>query len=111
MKNDVLNALNKKKQEDGQMQQMDQQIQQMDQQLKEATQQAQKLEAEVKRLNEAKLQMENEKLDFEKELEWFKAKDDSAYKESSLELEKKRVELEGIQLLDDNKNNDEIKND
>lgn len=110
MKKDVLNAIHKKKQEEGQMQQMDQQLQQMDQQLKKASQQAQKLESEVKRLNEMKLQLENEKLDFEKELEWFKAKDDSAYKESSLELEKKRVKLEGLQLLDDNKNNDEIKN-
>lgn len=111
MKNDVLNAIRTKKKEADQVGQMDQQIQQMEQQLKEATEAAKKLQGEVKRLNSAKLQLENEKLDFEKELEWFKAKSDKQIEEGKLEWEKKRVELEAVQLLDNNKNNDEIKND
>jgi hypothetical protein len=48
-------------------------------------------------------------LDHLKELEWFKARTDSAYKEEMLEWEKKRVQLEGLQLLDNDKRNDEVR--
>lgn len=109
MKYEVFSALDKQDQENSQLSQLDQQVQELDQQLKEASGQAQKLEGEVKRLNETKLQLEKDKLDFEKELGWYKAKSEAEYKDDSVQLDKKRVELEAVQLLDDNKNNDEIK--
>lgn len=110
MKYDVFTSINKKKQEDSQVSQLDQQVQDLDKQLKEVTSEAKKLEQQVKQLNEAKLTLEEEKQDYEKEIGWYKAKSDAEYKDSSLELDKKRIELEALQLLDDNKNNDEIKN-
>lgn len=111
MKSDVLNAIRRQKQEANQMQEMDQQMQQMEQQLQEAQKAAEQLQSEVEKLNEAKLQLENEKLDFEKELGWYQARSENNIEKEKLEWEKKRVELEAVQLLDDNKNNDEIKND
>lgn len=110
MKEDVALALAKKKKESNQLGQLSQQVEQLDQQLKQTTSEAQKLQQQVERLNAEKLQLEKDRLQFEKELEWFKAKAESAYNEESLEWEKKRVELEGLQLLDNNSRNDEIKN-
>ena len=102
-------ALKKKKAENDQLGQLNEQVQQLDQELKQTAQEAQKLQAEVKQLNAQKLQLEKEKLDFEKQLEWYKARTDSSYKDQLIELEKRRVQLEGLQLFDDNAKNDEIR--
>lgn len=111
MKEDVKLSLAKKKAENDQLGKMNQQLQQMDQQLKQTTKEAQKLQQEVEQLNSQKLQLEKDKLEFQKQLEWFKAKDLSSYNQEKLEWEKKRVQLEGLQLLDDNHRNNEIRND
>ena len=111
MKEQVKSSSAKKKQEMNQTGQLSQQVEQLNQQLQQTSQEAQKLQQKIDQLNQEKLQLEKEKLDFEKEIGWFKAKDESAYNESKLEWEKKRVQLEGLQLLDNNKANDEIKNE
>ena len=111
MKENVRASLAKQKAENGQLGQLEQQVKQMDQQLKQTSQEAQKLQQEVQRLNAEKMQLERDRLEFEKQLEWFKAKDLSAFNESKLEFEKKRVQLEGLQLLDENKKNDEVRNE
>lgn len=109
MKSDVIKALNKKKAENNQLGQLDQQVQQLDAQLKEVSGEAQKLQKEVQKLNAEKLQLEKERLAFERELEWYIARSDNRFKEKTLEANVKRVELEGLQLLDENSRNDEIK--
>jgi len=110
MKEEVKKSIAKKAEENNQLQQYEQKVQELDKQLKEATQATKQLEGEVKRLNEAKLQLEKEKLSFEEEIGWYTAKSEDDFRESKLELDKKRVELEAVQLVDDNKQNDEIKN-
>ena len=110
MKENAKLSIAKQKTEQNQLGQLNQQLQQMDQQLKQTTQEAQKLQSEVDKLNQTKLQLEQEKLSFQKQLEWYKAKSDTAYKDQMLELEKKRVQLEGLQLIDDNPKNNEVKN-
>ena len=110
MKADVKNSLSKKKQETDQTNQMAQQLEQMNQQLKQASDEAQRLQKEIEKLNSQKLQLEKDKLDFEKEIGWYKAKDDTKFKQMDAEAELKRVQLEGLQLLDNNTRNDEIKN-
>lgn len=110
LKIDVTNSLEKKKQENNQLGQLSQQVQQLDQQLKQATAEAQKLQQEVQRLDAERLQLEKEKAAFEKEIKWYTAKSADSYNESRIELEKKRVDLEAVQLLDNNSRNDEIKN-
>jgi predicted nucleic acid-binding Zn-ribbon protein len=109
MKSDVMKALNKKKNENNQLGQLDQQVKQLDSELKEVSGEAQKLQKEVQRLSAEKLQLEKERLAYEKELEWYKARSDNRFKEKTLEANMKRVELEGLQLLDENKRNDEIR--
>ncbi len=110
MKEDVKISLDKKKKENDQLGKLGQQVQQLDQQLKQTTSEAQRLQQKVQQLNEEKLRLERERLQFEKELEWFKAKDLSSFNQQKLELEEKGIQLEGLQLIDNNKNNDEIKN-
>ncbi len=109
MKESVKTSMAKKKAENDQLGQLNEQVQQLDQELKQTAQEAQKLQAEVKQLNAQKLQLEKEKLDFEKQLEWYKARTDSSYKDQLIELQKRRVQLEGLQLFDDNASNDEIR--
>ena len=111
MKENVKASLAKKKAENSQLAQFEQQVKQMDQQLKQVTQEAQQLQQKVEQLNAQKMQLEREKFENEKQLEWFKAKDVSSYNESRLEFEKKRVQLEGLQLIDNNRRNDEVRNE
>lgn len=111
MKADVKASLDKKKKENDQLGQLSQQVEQLDKQLQQTTTEAQKLQKEVERLNAEKLQLERDRLKYEQELEWFKAKDQSSFNASKLEWEKKRIQLEAAQLLDNNSRNDEIRND
>lgn len=109
MKAEIKKSLNKRKEENDQTGQLNQQVQQLDQQLKEVSTEAQKLQKEVQRLNSEKLELEKQRLAFEKELEWYKAKTENSYKQGMVEANKKRVELEALQLVDNNPNNDEIR--
>jgi hypothetical protein len=111
MKNRVLEALDRRKQESNQVGQLSQQLEQLDSQLKESTQTIKQLQSKIERLNEEKLKLEYEKLNHAKQLDWFEAKSEDSYRKEQIEWEKKRVQLEGVQLLDNNKNNDEIKNE
>lgn len=109
MKSDVLNAINKKKAENNQLGQLDQKVKELDQQLKQATSEAQKLQQQVERLNADKIQLEKDRLAFEKELEWYIARGDNSHNAALLEFEKQRIGLEAAQLLDNSKQNDEIR--
>ena len=110
MKTDVKAALDNKKKEANQLGQLSQQVEQLSQQLKTATSESEKLQREISRLNDEKIRLERERLQHEKEIEWFKAKDQGEFNKSKLDLDKKRIELEAAQLLDNNLRNDEIKN-
>lgn len=110
MKEDVNLALDKKDKQNNQLGQLSQQVEQLDKQLKDVTSEAQKLQQQVKSLNEEKVKLEQAKLEFEKELGWYKAKTENSFKERMLSAEDKRIQLEGLQLLDNSRNNDEVKN-
>ena len=111
MKQDVKASLSKKKKENDQLNQLSQQLKQMEQQLKQTEQAAQQMQQKISSLNEEKLQLEKDRLQFETKLEWYVANNDSQYKNSKLELDKKRMDLEALQLVDINKKNDEIRNE
>lgn len=110
MKEDVYTAIDKKRKENDQVGKLGQQVQQLDSQLKQATAEAQKLQQQVQQLNAGKMQLEKERLAYQKEIDWFRARSKDEYDKSFLKLEQQRIQLEGLQLIDDNKNNDEIKN-
>lgn len=111
MKLAVNEALEKRRKEANEIGQLQQQLGEMDKQLKQVSSEAQKLQQQVQHLNQEKIQLEKEKLKFEKELEWFKARTESSYNSSKLELETKRIQLEALELIDSNKRNDEVRND
>jgi len=109
MKSDIFASLDKKESENSSIQQLSQQLEQLNNALKQATEENKKLQAELDKEDSTKLQLEREKIENEKQLKWFVAKSEDSYKTAKLESEMKRVELEGLQLLDNNHNNDEIK--
>lgn len=110
MKESVLGALEKKKQEGGQMQQAQQQLQQLQEQMKLAQQEADKYKQQFEAINQEKLKLDQDKLAMQRDLEWFKAKSKDDYQKELLDSEKDRIKLEAAQLIDPNQFNDEIKN-
>ena len=110
MKENVLTVLKSKKAENNQLQQVTQALEQAQQ----AQQQAQKdLQAATTKLSgysDAELQLKKQELQQKDQLENRKMDIDNEYNTSKLGFEKTRIQLEGAQLLDNNKNNDEIKN-
>ena len=109
MKADINAAMDKKRQDNNQLQQLSQQVEQLNKQLKDATSQAQQLQQKVESLNAEKLALEKQKQSDMKEIEWFKAKSKAAHDEAMLEQEKDRVKLEGLQLEDENHRNDKVR--
>jgi hypothetical protein len=109
MKADIKNSLAKKKKESDHLGKMQSELERMGQELKQTSTEAQKLQKQVESLNADKVRLEQERLAFLKEIEWFKARTQKEYNVSKLELDKKRVDLEALQLLDSNKQNDEIR--
>lgn len=110
MKDVVLGSIKKTKQDNNQLSQLSQQVDQLSTQLKNTETEAQKLLKQVQQLNQEKLQLEKDKLEFEKQIGWYKTRSDETFNIKKIELEKKRVDLEALQLIDDNENNNEIKN-
>ena len=103
-------SLKRKKEENNQLQKLNdaynqaqQQIQQMQSELQKATQQ-------VQQLNSEKLALDKQKLKQDYDLGILKITTDKDYKGEMTEIEKRRVELEALQLIDNNPNNNEVKN-
>ena len=110
MKEDVKLSLAKKKKENDQLGQLQQQSEQLQQQLKQLQQENSKLQAQVVKNNEEKMAMDRERLSFDKELGWYEAKNLQEYNAAKMEDEKLRIKLEAAQLLDNNHQNDEVRN-
>ena len=111
MKLAVAKSIKNKKEENNQLQQLSQQSQQAQQQLKELQAAFEKAQAKIESLNEAKLQIDREKIQKNYESDMFKIKTTKEFNEEKIVQEKRRIDLEALQLIDTNQNNDEIKND
>ena len=111
MKIAVAKSIKNKKEENNQLQQLSQQSQQAQQQLKELQAAFEKAQAKIESLNEAKLQIDREKIQKNYETDMFKIKTTKEFNEEKIVQEKRRIDLEALQLIDTNQNNDEIKND
>ena len=111
MKLAVAKSIKNKKEENNQLQQLSQQSQQAQQQLKELQAAFEKAQAKIESLNEAKLQIDREKIQKNYETDIFKIKTTKEFNEEKIVQEKRRIDLEALQLIDTNQNNDEIKND
>ena len=101
--------MEKRKKENDQLQQMSQQIQQLEQQLQESQKQLKKFQEQNQELEKAKLQLEQSKIKIDSDIQWYKAKTERNYKESTVEEQKKRTEVELQQLYDGNPYNDKLR--
>ena len=111
MKLAVAKSIKNKKEENNQLQQLNQQSQQAQQQLKELQAAFEKAQAKIESLNEAKLQIDREKIQKNYETDMFKIKTTKEFNEEKIAQEKRRVDVEALQLIDNNPNNDEVRND
>lgn len=109
MKDNILKAFGKKKKENNAVQQLQQQLAQMQQQMQQQADEAKKIAAENEQLKAKNTEIDNKKVEYDYEVKKEANKNVSTFNSSKLELDKSRVELEKLQLFDDNKQNDEIK--
>ena len=110
MKYSLANNIAKRKEENNQLQQLSQQNQELQQQIQELSKQLQKAQSQVDQYHQEKIQMDKYKVDKNYEIEMKKLELDDDYKENITDVQKRRIELEALQLLDLNTKNDEIKN-
>lgn len=109
MKQQILAAFAKKKQEVGQIQQMQQQMQQLEQQLKQAQQQGQQLSSENQTLKNKAGQLEEKAIDYDYDVRKQANANTKDYNDNRITVEQAKVELEKLQLFDDNSRNDKVK--
>ena len=110
MKYSLAENIAKRKEENNQLQQLSQQNQELQQQIQELSKQLQKAQNQVDQYHQEKIQMDKYKIDKNYEIEMKKLELDDDYKENITDVQKRRIELEALQLLDLNTKNDEIKN-
>ena len=109
LKMQIHKSMQKQKAENNQLQQAMQQNQELQQQLQQAQNQLKQLSSKVESLNEAKLQLEQQKNKADIEIQWFKARSDKEYKDAQAENDKRKTEIQFLQLHDGNPYNDKIK--
>ena len=109
MKESVFSSMRKKKEENNQIKQLTEQLQQIQEQAKQMQSELQKAQQQLQSYDAEDMALRKQELSQEKEIEMFKQTSLNKYNEEKIEWEKKRVQLEGAQLLDPSKVNDEIK--
>lgn len=102
-------AIQKQKKENNQVQQLGQQLQQAQQQLQQMQQELQKAQQQVQQLNQQKMQLEQAKLQQTSQIDMYKAETDRTYKEAVVANDKRKTDVEIMQLSDGNPYNDEIR--
>lgn len=102
-------AIQKQKKENNQLQQLGQQLQQAQQQIQQMQQELEKSQQQVQQLNQQKMQLEQAKLQQSLQIDMYKAETDRTYKEAVVANDKRKTDVEIMQLSDGNPYNDEIK--
>lgn len=109
MKTTIQKQIERKKKENDQIQQLVQQLEQTKQEAIQMQKELQKAQQQIQKFDQAKIQLEKDKLAQELQIEMAKIKSNEEIVKQKLEQEKKRVELEALQIYDNNPRNDEIK--
>lgn len=103
-------SIKRKKEENNQLQKLNDAYNQAQQQLQQMQTELQKATQQIQQLNSEKLNLDKQKLKQDYDLGVLKITTDKDYKGEMTEIEKRRVELEALQLIDNNPRNDEVKN-
>ena len=109
MKTTVSKQIKAKREENNQLQQLQQQLQAAQQQMQQMQQQMQKQQQELEKYNAEEMQLKKLQLDKEYEVALAKIKSNERISKEKLEYDKKRADLEALQLFDNNPYNDKIK--
>lgn len=110
MKLKIRTGLKLKKKENDVLQQLQQQSTQLQEQLKQANSEIESLKSQISETNKEKLELDKEKIKLQNDIDWFKARTERDFKEASIEVERKRTEVEVMQVYDNNPFNNKIKN-
>lgn len=109
LKRKVTKAMKIQKQENNQIAQLTQQCEQLQNQLKQSTSELQKAQSKIDSLNQAKLELEQQEIKMKYQIEQYKANTDRTYKEAEVEEQKRRTQVEILQLTDGNPYNDKLR--
>lgn len=109
LKQKLKQSLSKKAAQLDNTNQLNQKLEEMSAQLQQMTTENQNLQNKIQELDQNKLQIEQEKLEHLKELEWFKARVESKFKEDKIKVDERKVDLEMNQLYDGNPYNNKVK--
>ena len=110
MKELSMKCIKEKKLENDQIQQLTQQLQQAQEQQKQMQKQLEESTRKIAQLNEKKLNLEQQNNQMDQEIEYAKIRSNEDLKNRELDIIEQRNKLEAAQLMDDNPNNDAIKN-
>ena len=110
MKELSMKCIKEKKLENDQIQQLTQQLQQAQEQQKQMQKQLEESTRKIAQLNEKKLNLEQQNNQMDQEIEYAKIRSNEDLKNRELDIIEQRNKLEAAQLMDDNPNNDAVKN-
>lgn len=105
----IKRAMKIQKEENNQIQQLSQQAQQLQQQLQQVTKQLEQANQKVESLNQEKLQLQKQEIENTYKINMLKAQTDKEYKQKTVEEQKRRTEVEILQLTDGNPYNDKLR--
>lgn len=106
----TIKSIREKKLENNQLQQLQQQLEEAQKNMQQMQQQLEQSTKQIAKLNEKKLNIEQQNNQMDQELGFYKVEKDYELKTRELDLIEQRNKLEAAQLLDDNKENDEVVN-
>lgn len=111
LKTQLLKSIKEKKIENNQLVKLTQELQQARQVIEQMQKQLEASTKKINSLNERKLAIEQQDNQQKNNINWFKVKSDVDNKKRELDLIENRNKLEALQLVDNNPNNDKIKNE
>lgn len=111
LKTQLLKSIKEKKIENNQLVKLTQELQQAQQVIEQMQKQLEASTKKINSLNERKLAIEQQDNQQKNNINWFKVKSDVDNKKRELDLIENRNKLEALQLVDNNSNNDKIKNE
>ena len=108
MKTSLMKSVKRKKEENNQVQQLTQQLEEAQKQLKEMEKQLKQAQSQASQFDKQRLQLETTKINKTYEVDMARIKLDKEFNDNKIEQERRRVELEALQLFDADPKNDEI---
>ena len=109
MKQSVLDSIKNQKEETNQIGQLAQQLEQSQQQIKQYESELKKLQTQIQKFNKDQMDLERDKVNKDYDIKNKQVQLQKEFNDKKILDSKRRTDLEALQLIDNNPNNDEIK--